>query len=606
MQAEVPEDSTDFIFGLVPAPINISTFHPSGEYVLELWEVFVENVNALIKIVHEPSVGQALRNTIIDLDKIPQDPPKNLEALMFSIYSMATMSLTDSDCQERFNEQRRVLLARYRLATKAALLRAKFLGGGDIVTLQAFLLHLISMRNVYGPRTTWTLMGIANRLAEGMGLHRDGTHQALPPFDTEMRRRLWWQMKLFDAKIAELAGNARFRNISQDPQLTQMPTNVNDDHLYPGMSSLPDGSTEITSMCFSSLLCEFTHFWTKHAANMRARHGKDATLWDNYGSKSEILEKDEEIDRLEQILQDKYINGCDPTQPAQLLTLMVARDATTNMKFISHHPRRWASDGDVPDSERQFVWELAVKLLEVEVTMSSNRKLDRFAWHTSTYFPWAQAIHVVDCLRANPFLPDAAKAWRLIGDIFEYRSEQLLERKLLNVAFGNLCLKAYNSRQAAMTQQGKSTSSRTPAYIAKLRAQRGASSTRRGQQTHQQTTTMDNLQDLAFPETIQQSSTLPTRNKNNASLQSVETYKLHSSSKNLDQNQANSSSESSWPLANYHDETIVSNTLEGDMALDIDLLLEQRNNLDDVDIQPMDWDQWDSLIENWNGSLTES
>lgn len=586
--------------------MNVSRFHPSSEHALELWEVFVENVNALIKIIHEPSMGQTIRNSINDLESIP----KSLEALMFSIYSIATMSLTESDCQERFNEQRQVLLARYRLATKVALSRAKFLGVGDILALQAFHLHLISTRNVYGPHTTWTLMGIANRLAEGMGLHRDGIHQALPPFETEMRRRVWWQLKLFDAKIAELTGHARFRNISQDPQLTQVPTNVNDDQLYPGMLSLPGESGEVTSMCFSSLLCEFTHFWTKHAANMRARHGKDATLWDNYESKSEIAEKDQEIGQLEQILQRKYIRGCDPTQPAQLLTLIVASNATATMKFISHHPRRWASNGDVPDAERQFVWELAVKLLETDITINSNRQLDRFAWHTSTYFPWAQAIHVLDCLRASPFLPDAAKAWRLIGDVFKYRSELLLERKLLNVAFGNLCLKAYNSRQAALMQHGKLISSGTPVYITTLRAQREAASTRRrskrDQQAHQQTATIVNPQHLAFSETIQQSNTIPTQNRNNTSLQSAEPYKLHSSSTNLEQNQGNSSNGTSWSFANYHDETVVPSTLDGDMALDIDLLLEQGNNLDDAGVQPIDWDQWDLLIENWNGSLTKS
>lgn len=590
------------MFGLVPAPMNISRFHPSSEHVLELWEVFVENVNALIKIVHEPSVGQAIKNSINDFKNIP----RNLEALMFAIYSIATMSLTESVCEERFNEQRQVLLARYRLATKAALSRAKFLGVGDIVNLQAFLLHLISMRNVYGPHTTWALMGIANRLAEGMGLHRDGTHQGLPPFETEMRRRVWWQMKLFDAKIAELAGHARFKNISQDPQLTQMPTNVNDDQLYPGMPSFPVESSEMTSMCFSSLLCEFTHFWTKHAANMRARHGKDAALWDNYGSKSEIVEKDQVIEQLQQILQNKYISGCDPTQPAQLLTLMVAQNATTTMKFISHHPRRWASDGDVPDAERQFVWGLAIKMLEAEINVSSNRQLDRFAWHTSAFIPWAQAIHVLNCLRANPFLPDAAKAWRLIGDVFEYRSELLSERKLLNVAFGNLCLKAYNSRQTALMQQGKSTSRRTPAYIVKLRAQREAASTRRksqrDQQVHQQTATTITPQYPTFSEINQHSSTMPTQIRNNTSIQPAEPQNLHPSSRNLEQTQANPASGSSWPLVNYQDETIEPHTLDDYMTLDIDLLLEEGNNLDNADTQPMDWDQWDTLIENWNTS----
>jgi hypothetical protein len=108
-----------------------------------------------------------------------------------------------------------------------------------------------------------------------------------------------------------------------------------------------------------------------------------------------------------------------------------------------------------------------------------------------------------------------------------------LERKLLN---------------AALVQQGKLISSGTPAYIATLRAQREAASTcRRSKrdQAHQQAATIVNPQYLAFSETIQQSNTIPTQNRNNAPLQSAEPYKLHSSSTNLDQSQGNSSGETS-------------------------------------------------------------
>jgi hypothetical protein len=41
------------------------------------------------------------------------------------------------------------------------------------------------------------------------------------------------------------------------------------------------------------------------------------------------------------------------------------------------------------------------------------------------------------------------------------------------------------------------------------------------------------------------------------------------------------------------------------MALDIDLLLDQGNYTDDVEIEPIDWEQWDSLLRDWKESSAE-
>lgn len=126
-----------------------------------------------------------------------------------------------------------------------------------------------------------------------------------------------------------------------------------------------------------------------YAANMRAQKGKEVSIFDNHGSKDDIAEQDRAIDQLEQILENNYVRYCDPTQPAQLMTFLIARAATDNGRFFDHHPRRWSSEEDIPKSERQLGWNLAMKLLETEITIRSSRQLERFAWHTTSGFPWA-------------------------------------------------------------------------------------------------------------------------------------------------------------------------------------------------------------------------
>lgn len=604
------------MFDLTPTPANVKGIHPSPEHILELWQLFVENINSLLKIVHEPTLEIAIMNASADLDNIP----RNLEALMFSIYGFVVMSLTEADCEERFNEPRRILLARYRMATKAALSRAKLLSTGDLVVLQAFLLHLFSMRNVYDPQTIWTLMGIAGRLAEGMGLHRDGTYLGLPPFETEIRRRVWWQMKMLDFLTADLVGSAKFKDASLDPQLTRLPSNVNDDQLYPGMTAFPVEPQGATDMCFCSLHSELGHFWSTHVANMRAKSNHDPSLSENFGSNDDTAGIELIIDQLEQILENKYVRYCDPTQPAQLMTFVIARCAINKGRFLAHHPRRWSREEDVPESERQYVWSLAIKLLEAEITIRSSRQLDRFAWHTSSGFAWAQVIHILDYLRTNPFLPDAIKAWRLIGEVFEYRPELIFDKKPLNVALGNLCLKAYNAREAAISQQGKHTG-RNPNYIARLRSQRQAAKARRRDvdEKHQRS-------DASHPKAIASAETSTSENTEQSDTTQVsstsritpaETEYISTRAaqppvpqwhSNDGQSQiGHEEDDYSWHPADIGSSHPGPSTdISDPMVLDIDYLLEQESYLDEASIQPLDWNQWDTLLRDWDGSFTGS
>ena len=61
------------------------------------------------------------------------------------------------------------------------------MGTTSLVVLQALVLHLLSVRDIYEPRAVWSLTGVAVRIAQGMGLERDGVFLGLPPFETEMR-----------------------------------------------------------------------------------------------------------------------------------------------------------------------------------------------------------------------------------------------------------------------------------------------------------------------------------------------------------------------------------------------------------------------------------
>jgi hypothetical protein len=144
---EASDDDFDFVLGS-RSKVNIRSRHPPPERILQLWQVFIERIDPLTKLVHVPTLTPAIQKATSNIGTIP----RSFEALMFAIYSVAVMSLTDGECTGRLGESRKTLLSRYIAATKAALSRARFMGTTSRVVLQALVLHILTVRDIYEPR----------------------------------------------------------------------------------------------------------------------------------------------------------------------------------------------------------------------------------------------------------------------------------------------------------------------------------------------------------------------------------------------------------------------------------------------------------------------
>ena len=517
---------------------------------------------------------------------------------MFAIYGAAVMSLKDDECKQIFCEPRKTLLSRYISATKAALSRAKFMGTMSLVVLQALLLHLLSVRDIYEPRVVWSLTGVAVRIAQGMGLERDGVSLGLAPFEIEMRRRIWWSLRTHDFRTAELCGLAKFRDIDLSPESTKWPTNVNDDQLYPGMPSLAVESNTLTDMIFVALRHEFANFAVSRIARFREQ-GKSISQHDLNASGSDKIEIDKAFKDVEETVEMKYLRYCDPSQPLHLLSMLMARFGMNVIRFLTHHPRGWASIEQTPPSERQWVWELSIKLVEQHSMLLSNPQLKQFAWQAPYYQQWHAFIHVLDTLRSNPLIADAEKAWQLIGNIYENTPNLVIDTKRpIHVAVGNLCLKAYSDREAAL-RKGNMGPPPTPDFILRLRQQREAAKAKR-QARDEKSSQPEN------PVSQHQANARDLGPRPDASVNYL--------SDTLDSTYLQQSTPSDPPSLTYtgdtpendpfwfmngFDDSQVGNS-DHVMDMDPDFMLAQDHSVEDNATQPIQWEQWDAWLAESN------
>ena len=584
-------EASDDDFGFVlsnQAKFSTRSCHPPPERIHQLWQIFIENVDPLTKVVHVPTLRPAIQKAASTIETIP----RSFEALMFAIYGAAVMSLKDDDCRQRLGESRKTLLSRYIAATKAALSRAKFMGTMSPVVLQALVLHLLSVRDIYEPRAVWSLTGVAVRIAQSMGLERDGESLGLPPFETEIRRRIWWLLKSHDFRTAELCGLAKFRDLDTGAESTKWPTNVNDDQLYPDMPSLVAESNTLTDIVFIAVKCEITKFTVGRIATFR-QQGKNPSQFHLNASGSDKVELDEALREVEEIIETKYIRYCDPSQPLHLMTMLMARLFVNYLCFLTHHPRRWASIEQTPLSERQRVWEISIKLLEQHSMVQSNPLLKQFAWHGIYFQQWHAFIHVLDTLRANPLVAEAEKAWQLIGNIYENSPDMIFDTKMpIHVAVGNLCLKAYGDREAAL-QNGNTFPPPTPEFILQLRQQREIAKIKRQVRDAKSSRPKDLV-------SHGQANARHMDPKPDAGVTHLSDTQQSTTSHPPSLTQPGGASEGDpfWFIKGFDDSQV--GNLDDVMNMDPDFMLAQDYSVEDNGTQPITWEQWDAWLANSN------
>ena len=146
----------NLLFGSRRTSVDLSTLHPDPVQIFRLWQIYLDNVNPLLKVTHTPS----LQGRIIEAAGNMTSITTALEALMFSIYCMSTLSLTEADCQTIFGSSKGDLLGRYQFGCEQALLNCGFLRSSDRDCLTALFLYLVSRASGKALESSLTIVGV--------------------------------------------------------------------------------------------------------------------------------------------------------------------------------------------------------------------------------------------------------------------------------------------------------------------------------------------------------------------------------------------------------------------------------------------------------------
>jgi hypothetical protein len=136
----IPDSSVDLLLSGDDPSTNVEDLQPDPGHVFRLWQLFLDRVNPLTKVIHAPTIQPYVIEATANICNVSL----HHQALLFSIYAMAVMSLSDHECVAMFNMSRSTALYRYTLGAKTSLIRFNFLKNENVAILQALILFLAS------------------------------------------------------------------------------------------------------------------------------------------------------------------------------------------------------------------------------------------------------------------------------------------------------------------------------------------------------------------------------------------------------------------------------------------------------------------------------
>ncbi|EFE34937.1 C6 transcription factor, putative [Trichophyton benhamiae CBS 112371] len=400
------------LFGSSGGIVDLSPSHPSQMQIFKLWQVYLDNVNPLLKVTHTPTLQARIIDAASDLTNIKP----TLEALMFSIYSISIHSLTEDQCSGFFGSPKKGILTGYQISCQQALGNCDVLQTCDYECLTALYLYLVSK---------W------------------------PPLEAERRRRLWWSLVIFDNRICEMSD---YGTTSLNPSWDcRIPLNVNDSELQPEMKASPAiADYNPSEMIFVVLRCRLANFIRYSAFHIDFTNPCFNKIMT---ARSSHVEEARKLADLERLIEEKYLASCNSENPFHYMTIWTIRGYFAKYRLLQHYTLNTEKQ---PDPQHTIGVSYALRMLECDTNLMASPHIKGYLWLVHFHFPLLAYIHLLQDLKRRP-VENHDTAWKAMTHNYMLRiagSNQEKHRDFFLV-FSRIVLQAWEACENSAREKGK-------------------------------------------------------------------------------------------------------------------------------------------------------
>lgn len=327
----------------------------------------------------------------------------------------------------------------------------------------------ISLQGRYNRHASWILNGVVIRIAQKMGLHRDGELLGLKPFETEMRRRLWWQIIMVDAKYAMLSGLSH--TLLPRGWDTKEPKNISDEDLGPSATEPIQDREGPTEMILVLIVYRI-------AKNLISLPGVetilllnelDSTMGGSGPNREKVQEYRRVIRDLNKDLDELVAKFSAPDAgPLHMMARLLKDHLMGKLTALTNPPAEGPEWGTEVFDHTSNAFKLAVDTTRHSVEQYKMAIYPGWDWFSRLHFQLDVFAYLVGqlCHRTTGQIVD--RAWEVVEEVYQYHPEFYETSNRIYYQLAHFTFKAWRKREAAVRSRSGSTPE-TPKCVQNLR-----------------------------------------------------------------------------------------------------------------------------------------
>ncbi|KAI0841967.1 hypothetical protein F5Y06DRAFT_292790 [Hypoxylon sp. FL0890] len=394
-----------FFFGQIGEPPSILQFLPYRAAADRLMKQYFIAVHPIAPCSHRPSL-EATYATFWEEINAGFEPRPSMQAIIFGAMFSGAVSLDENNLfQELAGYPKANWVASLKMGTETALSKANFLRTTKVETMQAFIIYMLPLCRGEVSRAHSVLVGAAVRMAECMGLHRDGEAYGLTPLETHVRRLIWHQLCFLDIRTCEAQGPKPV--IRRDDYDTKLPINCNDDDLTHAVT--PPVSADVwTTNTLALIRFEINEMMRIIWIDRRRLETRRTTL-------TAVLTK---IENFRRKMSEKYDHLLDVTEPIQRYTKCVMYLLTYRLHVMTLHPYHSNAANPMPPRLNQLLITSGILIVELAIQLETNPNFHHWAWYLGAYFQYQVALLLATEVYLRPQSREADRIWTCLDYVF--------------------------------------------------------------------------------------------------------------------------------------------------------------------------------------------
>ncbi|KAK7952192.1 fungal specific transcription factor domain-containing protein [Apiospora aurea] len=355
--------TSGLFFSQVIEQPSLSTFLPCREYADRFFRQYFLSVHPIATCAQRASLEETYAAFWNVVNEGYFEPRASTQAIVFAALFSGAVAMDENDAvRELGGFAKENWVHSLKMGTETALSKANFLRTTKMETMQAFIIYMLPLCRAEVSRAHSVLVGAAVRMAECMGLHRDGEAYGLTPLETHVRRLVWHQLCFLDIRTCEAQGPKPV--IRREDYDTKLPVNCNEDQLTHAVVP-PEPADHWTTNTLALIRFEVNEMMRIIWLDRRRLEVRKISLTD-------VLSK---IENFRRRMSEKYDHLLDVAQPAQRYARCVMSLLTYRLHAMVLHPYHSNAAHPMPAQLSSLLVSSGIVIVEHAIQLETNPPL---------------------------------------------------------------------------------------------------------------------------------------------------------------------------------------------------------------------------------------